>query len=248
MGRLHGRICVSTASHELVNRYFPGDYRIIPNGVDVQQFGAPDVQPLPRFDDGRLNILFLGRMDERKGFRYLLNAFRLVKREFADARLIVAGGYTDDDVAPFRRQAAEQGLRDVVFVGRVSAADKPRYYCSCHVFCAPSTGFESQGIVLLEAMAAGRPLVASDIPGYRSVVTHGQEGLLVAPCNEEALASALCVLLRSPERRAEMGRRGRARSQRYAWDRIATEILDFYADVTRKTQRRERLREVLRAR
>ncbi len=248
MGRLHGRICVSDASWQLVNRYFPGEYRIIPNGIDLLEYGGPDIQPFPQFQDGKTNILFLGRMDERKGFRYLLDAFAAVKPQCPEARLIVAGGYVEEDIAPFRRQVAEQGLRDVVFVGRVSTADKPRYYNSCHIFCAPSTGFESQGIVLLEALAAGRPLIASDIPGYRTVVTNEQEGLLVPPRNDAALAAALVRLLGSPALRQTLGDRGRQRAQRYSWDRVATEILGYYEEVRRKVERRGRLMEVFSAR
>lgn len=248
MGRLHGRICVSDASWQLVNRYFPGEYRIIPNGIDLLQFGGSDVQPLPQFDDGKVNILFLGRLEERKGFRYLLNAFSAVKQQCPEARLIVAGGYVEEDVVPYRRQVAEQNIKDVVFVGRVSTADKPRYYKTCHIFCAPSTGFESQGIVLLEALAAGRPLVASDIPGYRTVVRNEQEGLLVPPRNDAALAAALVRLLGSPLLRETLGLRGRQRAQRYSWDRVATEILSYYEEVRRKVERRGRLIEVFRAR
>jgi len=248
MGRLHGRICVSTAALELVNRYFPDDYRIIPNGVDVRTFGAPDLRPIEKFSDGRPNILYLGRLDERKGFVYLLEAYRLLRAELPQARLIVAGGYTEDEVAPLRRKAAEDAIGDVHFVGRVSDEDKPRYYRTCDVFCAPSTGFESQGIVLLEAMAAGRALVASDIPGYRSVVTHEREGWLVRPRDPAALAAALGALLRSPALREQLGQRGRERSQRFAWNRVADEILSYYDEVAHRMRRRERLKEVLRAR
>jgi phosphatidylinositol alpha-mannosyltransferase len=187
-------------------------------------------------------------MEERKGFRSLLGAFPRVKERFPTARLIVAGGYTDDDIEPFRRQVSELGIQDVVFAGRVSAEEKPRYYRSCHVFCAPSTGFESQGIVLLEAMASGRALVASDIPGYRSVVVHGQEGLLVPPRDEGALAQALIEVLGSSRLQAELGKNGRLRAESHSWTRIAVDILNYYVEVRHKMERRERLREVLRAR
>jgi phosphatidylinositol alpha-mannosyltransferase len=248
MGRLHGRICVSDASWQLINRYFPGEYRIIPNGINLLEFGGPNIQPIPQFQDGKINILFLGRMDDRKGFRYLLNAFSAVKPQCPEARLIVAGGYVEDDIAGFRRQVAEQGIKDVVFVGRVSPEDKPRYYKTCHIFCAPSTGFESQGIVLLEALAAGRALIASDIPGYRTVVKNEENGLLVPPRNEAALAAGLVRLLGSPALRDELGELGRQRAQRYSWDRVATEILGYYDDVRHKVERRGRLMEVFRAR
>jgi phosphatidylinositol alpha-mannosyltransferase len=246
--RLHGRICVSEAAYALANRYFPGEYRIIPNGIDVAEFSSPTIEPIPHFNDGRPNILFLGRMDERKGFRYLLNAFPYVKREFPEARLIVAGGYTEEDVAPYRRQVAQLGLTDVHFVGFIPHEEKPRYYRTCHIFCAPSTGFESQGIVLLEAMAAGRPIVAGDIPGYRSVVTHGQEGFLVPPRDETAIAAALVHLLADPALRERMGQAGRARAALHSWDRIADQILTYYQETTRRVLRRRHLLEVLSAR
>ncbi len=248
MRRLHGRICVSDAALELVSRYFPGEYRIIPNGIDLEEYGSPYMQPLPSYEDGKLNILFLGRMEERKGFRYLLDAFPAVKQQFPQARLLVAGGYTEEDIQGYRKQVAEKRIQDVVFVGRISHEDKPRYYRTCHIFCAPSTGFESQGIVLLEAMAAGRALVATDIPGYRGVVTNEREGLLVPPHDPSALAAALTRLLSSEELRTQLGQRGRERAQRYSWDRVASEILDYYGDVKRHLLRRERLLEAMRAR
>jgi phosphatidyl-myo-inositol alpha-mannosyltransferase len=248
MGRIHGRICVSEAAWQLISAYFPGEYRIIPNGIDLEEFGAAGIEPLPQFCDGKPNVLYVGRMEERKGFRYLLGAFAAVKLQFPDARLIVAGGYTEDDIQPFRRQIAERGIRDVVFAGRISEEDKPRYYRSCDVFCAPSTGFESQGIVLLEAMASGRALVASQIAGYSTVVKNGQEGLLVPPRDEAALAGALVRLLAAPDLRAQMGARGIQRAQRFAWQRVAGEILEYYDEVLRRVGRRKHLREVLHAR
>jgi phosphatidylinositol alpha-mannosyltransferase len=104
------------------------------------------------------------------------------------------------------------------------------------VFCAPNTGQESFGIVLLEAMAAGAPIVASDIPGYRDVVTHGVEGLLVERQNPGALADALCRLLGSPELRATMRRAGESKARRYDWPRVATEVLAFYEEVLERRE------------
>jgi phosphatidylinositol alpha-mannosyltransferase len=110
----------------------------------------------------------------------------------------------------------------------VSPKELPRYYKTCDVFCAPSTGFESFGIVLLEAMAAGKPIVATDIPGYRSVLEDGQEGLLVEPENEHALAEAIVNLLSNPTLRQEMSERGHRKAARYEWPIIARQILDLY--------------------
>lgn len=226
--KLHGKICVSQAALDLVSRYFPGDYVVIPNGIDVDEFGAPDIQPIEKYNDGRPNILFVGRLEKRKGFRYLMRAFPYIVEAIPDARLIVVGAYDKDDKEPFVRYARMHHLSSVKFVGQVPAAELPRYYKTCDVFCAPSTGFESFGIVLLEAMAAGKPIVATDIFGYRSVMEHGCEGLLVEPENERALASAIIALLRNPTLRQEMGERGRQKAARYDWPLVAQQVLGVY--------------------
>src|SRR5205085_5010440 len=174
---------------------------IVPNGIDPERFSTPDVKPIEKFDDEKLNVLFVGRLDKRKGFRYLLGAFRRIKAQVPEARLIVVGAYAREDKNKYVRFARKHGLRDVKFVGYVSNEELPRYYRSAHIFCAPSTGFESFGLVLLEAMASSVPIVASDIPGYRQVVTHGHEGLLVPAKDEVALAEAIIGLLRSPVQR-----------------------------------------------
>lgn len=239
--RLDGKIAVSEAAWNTVARYYPGEYLVIPNGVDVERFGGPGVEPLPRYMDGKLNILFVGRLEKRKGFRYLLRAFAYVKAAFPQARLLVVGAFDKDDKAPFVRYARRHRLRDVKFIGRVPAEEIPRYYRTAHVFCAPSTGFESFGIVLLEAMAAGVPIAASDIPGYRCVLTHGQEGLLVEPENERALAEAIIRLLRDSDLRQWMGQQGQAKARQYAWEKIAKRVLEYYEELLarRRTDARE---------
>jgi phosphatidylinositol alpha-mannosyltransferase len=125
-----------------------------------------------------------------------------------------------------------QGLtNDVVFTGYVPEEDKPRYYRTADVFCAPNTGNESFGLILLEAMAAGTPVVASNIEGFSYVVAHEQEGLLVPPRNATALADALVQLLGDADRRREMGRRGQEKASNFAWDRVSRQVLDFYRRV-----------------
>ena len=123
-----------------------------------------------------------------------------------------------------------------MFAGYVPSEDLPRYYQACEVFCAPNTGQESFGIVLLEAMAAGAPMVASDIPGYKDVVSHGLEGLLVEPRNSGAIADALCRLLGNPELRASMRRAGQEKAQAYDWPRVAAQVLDYYAEVLERRE------------
>ncbi len=226
--KLDARICVSEAALELISHYFPAEYLIIPNGIDVARFSGPQVAPIERFNDGRPNILFVGRLEKRKGFRFLIRAFPYIAEAFPDARLIVVGAYEKEDKEPFLRYARMHHLSGVKFVGCVSAEEKPRYYHTCDVFCAPSTGFESFGIVLLEAMAAGKPIVATDILGYRSVMEDGQEGFMVQPESEHALADAILRLLRNPAMRQEMGERGRRKAAAYDWPIIARQILGLY--------------------
>ena len=222
--RLDGKIAVSPAAERLVSRYFAGYYNIIPNGVNLSLF--TDTEPLPRVRDGRRTILFVGRMEKRKGLKYLLRAFVRVKTEMPDVRLVIVG---DGKLRRrYERLIERIGIQDVLFTGYVSDEEKARYLASADVLCAPNTGNESQGYVLLEAMASGTPVVASNIEGFAGVVTHGVEGLLVLPKDAEALALALVHILADAEQRAEMGIRARARAEQFGWDRIAQRVLSYY--------------------
>jgi phosphatidylinositol alpha-mannosyltransferase len=228
--RLDGRIAVSEAALRFVSRHFPAKYIIIPNGIDLADFGA-HVRPIEELRDGKLNILFVGRLDKRKGFSYLLRAYLRVKQELANVRLIVVGAYSEKNRRRYASFVERHNLTDVHFVGYVSKGELARFYRTCDVFCAPSTGGESFGIILLEAMASGRPIVASNIDGYRSVVENGREGLLVPPRDDEALAAGLLRLLRSPDLREEMGQNGVATAQQYSWDKIGDRVLAYYRAV-----------------
>lgn len=228
-GRLHGRIAVSSAAVQLISGYFPGPYEVIPNGIDLLRFST-EVEPLPELADGKLNILFVGRPERRKGLRYLLHAFAQVKAEMPQTRLLVVGPITQLSRA-LKDWALRHQVRDVVFTGFVPQAQLPRYYRSANVFCAPNTGNESQGIILLEAMACGTPVVASDIPGFADVVRQGVEGLLVRPADQDALAASLLELLKDGERRHQMGAAGRWRAQDFSWERVAERVLAHYARV-----------------
>ncbi|MBI2861991.1 MAG: glycosyltransferase family 4 protein [Chloroflexi bacterium] len=237
MGKLDGRIAVSASALRFVSRRFPGQYAIIPNGIEWAEFG-PDELPFPELLDGKKNILFVGRMEKRKGFKYLLKAFPIVKAHIPEARLIVVGAYSEKAQRRYEHYTQEHGLQDVLFTGQVSSEDLRRYYRSCDVFCAPSTGGESFGIVLLEAMASGKPFVASDIEGYRQLVEDGREGLLVPPKNEYALAEALLRLLNDPAQCRAMGEEGRRRSQAYDWSSVTQQVLDYYSEAQEEKARR----------
>lgn len=230
--RLHGGIAVSPAARRYVNKAFPADYKIIPNGIDVDHF-ANDSRPFPQFRDGKTNILFVGRLEKRKGLKYLLEAYSRLKWDLPDIRLIVVGpGQPDRDSY---RILGARSLRDVEFVGRVSYEDLARYYATADIFCSPATGAESFGIVLLEAMASGRPVVASEIEGYRGIVTHDQEGLLFPPKDVDALCEALTRLIKNPEIARRMGASGRQTAEKYRWSVVASQVADYYDSCLRST-------------
>ena len=225
--RLHGSIAVSSAAMRYVNGTFPGDYEIIPNGIDVDHF-SQRAEPWPQYQDGKTNIIFVGRLEKRKGLRYLLEAYGRLKWDNPNIRLLVVGpGNPDKDSY---HVLGSQNLQDVEFLGRVPYDDLPRYYASADIFCSPATGGESFGIVLLEAMAAGRPVVASDIEGYRGVMQDGEQGLLFHNKNVESLAHQLQTLIRDPESRGAMGQRGRAAAEGYRWEVVASRVEQYYQE------------------
>jgi len=223
--RLHGNIAVSPAARRYVNTTFPGDYEIIPNGIDFKHFST-NVAPMPQYQDGKINILFVGRLEKRKGLRYLLEAYGKLKWDLPNIRLIVVGPGNPDKES--YRVISSQNLQDVEFVGRVSYDDLPRYYASADIFCSPATGSESFGIVLLEAMSASKPVVASDIEGFRGVMTHGEQGVLVPKKDSNALAEALRMLARDPELRRKLGGNGNRLAEEYRWEVVAGRVEAYY--------------------
>jgi len=228
--RLDGRIAVSAAARHFIDRYFPGDYKVIPNGVDVTRFER--AVPIARWQDGTPNVLFVGRHEPRKGLLDLLKAHRILRRTGSENRLLVVGSGPQEREA--RRYVATRGLQGVEFLGRVSEAEKAQLFRTADVFVSPATGGESFGIVLLEAMAAGAPIVASDIHGYKGVVRRGREGLLVPPHEPKEFALAIGRLLADPELRAEMGAAGRLRAEAFSWPRVTAKVEDYYGFVIRR--------------
>jgi phosphatidylinositol alpha-mannosyltransferase len=224
---IDGKVAVSPPAAQYVSRYFPGYYNIIPNGIDLARWNDPGLQPLPELDDGTLNILYVGRAEKRKGLPYLLRAFAMVNARDGNTRLVVVGP-DSRGWRRYRESIERAGRRNVVFASGVTDADLPRYHRSAHLFCSPATGHESQGYVLLEAMAAGLPVVASNIEGYASVLTHGVEGVLVPPRDSLALADALTRLARDGDARAALGAAGRRRVEDFSWPRIARRVLSYY--------------------
>ncbi len=227
--KLDGRIAVSQVAFGYVKKYFPADYEIIPNGVDTQHFNDK-VEPIEKFIDGKINILFVGRLEKRKGFDYLLEAYRHIKAEMPDCRLIQVGpGIRLRN--KYIKRVRRYGLQDVHFTGYALYRDLPRYYKTADIACFPATGRESQGIVLLEAMSVGKPIVASAIDGFTSVFSDGVEGIAVPPKNPKKLAEALLKLMRNKQLRQDMGKRGIIKAKQYDWSKIANKLLDLYHEI-----------------
>jgi phosphatidylinositol alpha-mannosyltransferase len=223
--RIAVRIAVSRAAAEFVTRPMGrGNVRIVPNGADIDLFSSARPAELP---EGR-RILFVNRLDPRKGFRVMVEAFRRLASERSDVVLIVAGDGPERSAV--LDLAAEPRDR-VVMLGNIPHDDLPPYHAAAEVFCAPATGRESFGIVLVEAMAAGLPIVATGIPGYREVVRDGVEGLLVPPRDPGAVATAIDALLDDADLAKRLAEQGRQRAQRYSWDTVAKEIEEIYSEV-----------------
>jgi len=225
LSRLDARIAVSVPAREMVEQYFDGPYQVIPNGIDPSQYGD-HVEPFPWAFDGTPRILFVGRYNEpRKGFKYLLRALPLIQQQFPSARLMVGG---TGEVEKFDDMMERERIHGVDYLGFIPSKELPRYYASCDIFCAPSIYRESFGIVLLEAAASGRPVVATNIPGYASVLTNEKEALLVEPRNPQALALALVRLLADRSLRERLGANGRTTAGQYAWPKVAERVLQAY--------------------
>ena len=231
IGRLDGKIVVSEACIGSLVPYFPYDYTVIPNGIDERHF-TPDADPIEHLRDGRMNILFLGRFDPRNGLGTMIDAFIRVRREWGpDVRLVVVG---DGPLRTYYQKRVPESMHDDVhWAGRVDW-ERPNYYTSADVHCTPCNR-ASFGMVLLEAMSCGRPVVASRISGFQLVMEHGKHGLMIHPADDATrFAEALLYQLDRPAERARMGREGRRTAvTQYAWPKVAAQLEDYYLGLMR---------------
>jgi len=224
--KIIGRIAVSDVARRWQMEALGTDAVEIPNGVDVTALAsAPLLDGYPR--PGK-TVLFLGRYDEpRKGMAVLLEALPKVVERFGDVQLLVVGRGDEDQL---RAQASEL-VGNIRFLGLVDDADKASAMRSADVYCAPNTGGESFGIVLVEAMAAGTPVVASDLDAFRRVLRDGEVGRLVPLGDGAALADALIAMLENDELRARYVTAAREAVGRYDWSVVASQIMRVYETV-----------------
>jgi phosphatidylinositol alpha-mannosyltransferase len=226
MNRLAVRIAVSEAAAWTGQRFYGGEYRIVPNGVALPAGGVP--APRVRAEGEPLRVAFVGQAVERKGLPVLLRAFEGLRREVPATLTII--GADPEEVAPHLIET-----EGITVLGRVGDAEKHAALAAADVLCAPSLGGESFGMVLTEAFAAGTPVVASDIAGYRDVVSHGVDGLLFPRGDATALAETLHDLAADPARAPRLGAAAAATAERYAWPRVAAQVGEAYEDACEAT-------------
>lgn len=220
--RLRVRTAVSDAARELIQRYIPGDYVLTPNGVDTARFAHAE----PYFSDDSRRVLFLSRIERRKGLEVLIQA--MTRLRDLDVELVVAGSGPEERAA---RMLAERLQVKARFLGRVSDDAVPRLYRSADAYCAPGLGGESFGIVLVEAMAAGAPVVCSDLPGFRAVA--GGAATLVPPGEAGPLADALREALSDERRRTEMKKMSALMARAFDWERLVQSVEGIYERAAR---------------
>ena len=228
MEKVIARIAVSEDARRFLVGHVGGDAVVIPNGVRVSDFVTEE--RLPDFDPDRPSMVFLGRMDEpRKGLHVLVGALPEIVARVPDVQVVIVGPGDIDD----QRESLDPSVRDnVVYLGRVSDADKARAFASADLYIAPHTGGESFGIVLAEAMAASTAVLASDLPAFRNVLADGEAGRVFPTGDSAALAQAAVDLLTDASARQALVTAGRSRVMDFDWDHVVDDVLAVYDSVT----------------
>jgi phosphatidylinositol alpha-mannosyltransferase len=224
MKRVQVRLAASESAKRTVAAHFPGEYEIMPNAIDVARFARPSPRPDVMRANQR-NILYVGRLEPRKGVDYLVRAVAAMGNRAPGVRLVIVGGGPDRDAV--QSLAKDLGVA-VAFAGRVSDADLPGYYQAADVVCSPALGDESFGLVLLEAMAAGRPIVASNIAGYAELVGPAGSARLADAGDSTSLAREICAVLTDSTLARTLGERGAKAAQQYDWNVVAKRLEEIY--------------------
>ncbi len=233
-----GGILISKHVGELIdlNNLLKGQNKpisIIPNGINLDRF-KPTNKKIDKFQDSMINLLFVGRIEKRKGLPYLIKAFDMVKKRNKNSRLIIVGDGRDKEKC--QKIVRKNKTKDVVFVGQISNDDLPNYYATADIFCSPALYGESFGIVLLEAMASGKPVVAFANQGYKKVLIGDGGKFLVEPKNIVGLARKLEILINDKNLRKDMGKWGIREAKKYSWNNIGKQVENFYIKVLEKNK------------
>lgn len=226
--RFDARIAISPTASDTAQELYGGTYQIIPCGVDTSRF-RPDAAPLPGLRDGTTNLLYVGRLEQRKGVAHLVRALARLEPHYPGLRLLIGGD--GPERAALEQLVKQLGVQGVRFLGYVPASDLPSLLASADIFCAPATYAESFGIVLIEAMASGLPIVAAANAGYAGLLAAHRGNILVPPANDRAFAGALAALIDRPDYRNEVGQRNAAAVGRYSWETVGGQIEALYREV-----------------
>jgi phosphatidylinositol alpha-mannosyltransferase len=220
--RIDVRVAVSKDAELLASRYLGGEYRLLGNGIELARY-VGDTADEAVVKEVRPTIFFVGRHEPRKGLDVLLRSLQYLP---SDVQVWVASDGTDTE----RLKAEFAGDDRIVWLGRISDAEKIRRMRTASVFCAPALHGESFGVVLLEAMAAGTPVVASDIDGYQNVATDDVDALLVEPGEPRALAAALARVMTNPRLSQRLVEAGLERVERSSMRTLAEEYVEIYEE------------------
>lgn len=223
MNRLHAAIAVSPAAQRTYSQYFDRNFDIVPNGIDLRTWSPNGHIPA---DNGQQSLLFVGQMVPKKGLPTLLDAFEMLLEEFPNLGLRVVGDGPNAEAC--RKQLAGPARDRIAFLGEVHGKQLLEEYQSCDVFCAPSIGHESFGITLLEAMAAGKPIVASRIDGYCDVVQENREALLHRSSDPRDLRDTLRRVITDSALRNRLAQQGLQTVKRYSWSQVGREVEAYY--------------------
>ncbi|MDD3804487.1 MAG: glycosyltransferase family 4 protein [bacterium] len=228
LNKISGRFALSETARMAMEPYFPGDYEIIPAGVDTEVF-SKNANIRTDLKKTSLRILFLGRLDERKGIIVMIKAFKKLLTKKPDAKLVVAGKGPLDSEA--RNLAKSLSIEESVeFKGFIPFGEIPSYYRSADIYVSPALGGESFGIVLLEAMAVGAPVVASRIHGYSQVIKDNENGLLFETGDTDDLVSKILQLADDNNLREKCIKNGFLLAEKYSWENVASRIEKFYIE------------------
>jgi phosphatidylinositol alpha-mannosyltransferase len=227
MEKVSARIAVSEAARATLIKHVGGDAVVIPNGVDISTF--TNAKPMFGWPGANQSIVFLGRGDEpRKGLSVLVEAYPEIRRQHPQVRLLIAGPGEPDDTL---KKLSREDRASVTVLGMVAPQDKASVLASGTIYVAPNTGGESFGIVLLEAMASGTPVVASDLEAFKRVLDNGKAGITFENENSQDLATVVSNLLSDSIRRTELSAQGKLRAAEFDWSVVAERIVDVYESI-----------------